>query len=66
MGNGIPEGNKGMAPETEHIAGHSVSLHVLEKMVGNSFGKAGSKRKLEYPVKAGGLYSNGEVFQVLT
>lgn len=50
MGNGIPERNKRMAPKSEHGLGHSVSLHVLEKI-----------KKLEYLVEAG-----GKPFEVLT
>lgn len=61
MENDISERNKRMVPKSD-----SVSLHVLEKTDGNSFGKAGSRRKLESQVEAGGLYSSGEAFEVLT
>lgn len=50
MGNGTPERNKGMAPKSEHGLGHSVSLHVLEKI-----------KKLECQVEAG-----EKPFEVLT
>lgn len=63
MENGIPEGNKGMAPKTEHIAGHSVSWHVLEKMVGNRFGKAGSRKKLESQVRQVEYIQMGKIFK---